>query len=329
MLLTMAHDAGRCGRLADQCLSNGMRPRAAPRTTAGAVSGRRAATPCDRRREMLARVARPTSPARVCQRMQRDVASNGPPCWPCGMAIPPSIPGCRRQPARRAETVRVPLSKPCRRPWCLAVVVVPFDHATSAGALGDRTSSGEGCASCLASAAAARCAASILGKRKICGVCARHRPVRGTVPCHRPPNRRLLQRVRERHARTVSVDAGAQASINHEVDPRTRCGRVRMATGRVCAARIPPFPDRLLPAGPPRWRCQSIPSTAADRGPRLLRRQRPGRGRCPASPGTHPGCGAGRVGPPGWHIVWAGGLRSGYPGPRRRSGRCKLARPAR
>ena len=46
-------------------------------------------------------------------------------------------------------------------------------------------------------------------------------------------------------------------------------------------------------------------------------------------PEAHPGCGAGRVGPPEWHIAWAGGRRSGCPGRRRRSGRCKLARPAR
>ena len=86
--------------------------------------------------------------------------------------------------------------------------------------------------------------------------------------------------------------------------------------------------DRLLPAGAARR------PAAAGPGPR-----RPPDSRLSSPGGDHDldavdarrrpeglqRCGAGRVGRPEGHIAWAGGRRSGYPGRRRRSGRCKSA----
>ena len=177
------------------------------------------------------------------------------------------------------------------------------------------------------------CAASSLAKRNICGVCARHRPARGTVPASRPASSTFFRVSASGTPSTAPSMPGRRASRQPMMsDTRTK-GRAAswMATrSGACAARYSrPFRTDCCRLTPPRPAVASpSPQRQPDRGPRPLRRQRPGRGRCPASPGTHPGCGAGRLAARTAYCLGRGPPKR-LPRPPATIRRCKLARPAR
>ena len=179
------------------------------RTTRRAIADRTAGNACRCRRRRSCPAARRSAHAGPRRRR------NGRPApGRAGWRRRPASPGCRRR--SRARRSRRRCAFPSSSAMSSAVVILRLSSCPSTmttrspARSATAASSVRAVASCAASDAAARCAASSLAKRKICGVCARHRPARGTVAGQHAGLVDLLQGVGDRHAQHRAVDARAQ-----------------------------------------------------------------------------------------------------------------------